>query len=54
MAVDSSLRPDFTDAGQDTDNCLCPELYLGKSGRRELITGNYATDVRHPFSLQLP
>jgi MtN3 and saliva related transmembrane protein len=26
---------------------------MGKSGRRELIAGIYATDCSHPFSLQL-
>jgi len=49
MPTHSSLRPDFTGAGQTTDNCLCPERHRDKSGPRELITRDCATDVWHPF-----
>src|SRR2546427_3668405 len=37
-------------AVQGTSNCLCPECHFGKSGRRELISRNYAAHTSHPFS----
>ena len=54
MPVFRSLRPDFSTADQRTSNCLCFECHRGKSGRRDLIPGNYASDASHPvqFAVQ--
>ena len=41
---------------QGTINCLCLECHRGKSGRRDLTPGTYASDTSYPVlfsSLQL-
>ena len=50
MRVLSSLRPDLSRADKGTSKCLYHGRHTAKSGRRKLITSNYATNISHPFS----